>query len=117
MMDQARRRAALTLTVIGLVAALLLAGIDRLTRERIAQADQQRALATLTAMLPASDFDNRLLDDRIELMLPGLEQAAQVYRARYRDKPVAALVDLVTEHGYSGDIRLLVAVDPAGTVL
>lgn len=117
MNDPRTRRAALALTAIGLAAAVLLAGVDRLTRDRIAQAEQRRALATLSAMLPAGTFDNDLLSDAIELPLPGLEQPARVYRARRDGRPVASLVDLVTARGYSGDIRLLVAADPDGTVL
>jgi electron transport complex protein RnfG len=117
MIDRSRRRAAIALTCIGLAAALVLAGVDRLTRDRIQQAQQQRALATLGAMLPAGSFDNALLEDAIDMPLPGLEQPARVYRARRDGQPVAALVDLVTSRGYSGDIRLLVAADPNGTVL
>lgn len=117
MINPDRRRAALALTAIGLGAALLLAGVDRLTRDRIEAAEQRRALATLSALLPAGTFDNELLDDAIVLALPGLEQPARVYRARRNGQPVASLVDLVTSRGYSGDIRLLVAVDPEGTVL
>jgi electron transport complex protein RnfG len=117
MIDRRRRRAAIALICIGLSAALILAGVDRLTRDRIEQAQQRRALATLETMLPAGSFDNPLLDDAIDLTLPGLEQPARVYRARRDGQPVATLVDLVTQRGYSGNIRLLVAADPNGTVL
>lgn len=117
MMDGSRRRAAIALTCIGLGAAVLLAGVDRLTRDRIEQAQQRRALAILGAMLPEGAFDNQLLSDAIELQVPGLDRPARVYRARRGGQPVASLVDLVTSRGYSGDIRLLVAVDPGGTVL
>ncbi|MFW5815695.1 MAG: RnfABCDGE type electron transport complex subunit G [Wenzhouxiangella sp.] len=116
-MDQPRRRAAIALTGIGLGAALLLAGVDRLTRERIEDAQQRRALSTLSAMLPTGRFDNDLLDDAIDLPIPGLEQPGRLYRARRDGEPVGLLVDLVTHRGYSGDIRLLVAVNPDQTVL
>lgn len=116
-MGPSRRKAALTLTVIGLVAAILLAGVDQLTRERIQQSRDARAEATLTSMLPDMRFDNDLINDDIGLSLPGLEEPARVYRARYQGQPVAALVDLVTSQGYSGDIRMLVAVSPNGVVI
>ncbi|TVS12243.1 MAG: RnfABCDGE type electron transport complex subunit G [Wenzhouxiangella sp.] len=117
MMRSRRVRAALSLTLLGLLAALLLSGIDRLTRERIAQAEQRRALATLTELVPAERFDNDPVTDRIELRVPPFEQPATVYRARRGGEPVALIFDVTTPRGYSGDIRLLVATDPEGVVL
>ncbi len=116
-METHRYRAAITLTVIGLVAAIALAGVDRLTRDRIQQSRDARAEATLTAMLPDLRFDNDLINDDIGLSLPGLEAPARIYRARLDGQPVAAIVDLVTSRGYSGDIRMLVAVNPSGEVI
>jgi len=116
-MVHSRHKAALALVIIGLAAAIVLAGVDRLTRDRIQQARDARAEATLTAMLPEMRFDNELIDDHVALTIPGLQTPARVYRARFQGQPVAALVDLVTPHGYSGDIRILVAVEPGGTVI
>jgi electron transport complex protein RnfG len=116
-MVHARRKAAFALIIIGLAAAILLAGVDQLTRERIQQARDARAEATLTAMLPDMRFDNDLINDHVDLSIPGLPEPARVYRARFQGQPVAALIDLITPHGYSGDIRMLVAVDSDGTVI
>ena len=116
MMGSRRFRAALSLTLLGLVAAVLLSGIDRLTRERIASAEQRRALATLTELVPAARFDNDPLFDRIEQRIGGFEEPAVIHRARRGDEPVALIFDVTTGRGYSGDIRLLVALEPDGTV-
>jgi len=115
-MGSRRFRAALSLTLLGLVAAVLLSGIDRLTRERIASAEQRRALATLTELVPAARFDNDPLFDRIEQRIGGFEEPAVIHRARRGDEPVALIFDVTTGRGYSGDIRLLVALEPDGTV-
>jgi electron transport complex protein RnfG len=104
-------RALLYLSCLGLAAAALLAGVDRITRDRIQQANNARAEATLAAMLPQLSFNNDLLSDVIEINLPALEQPAQVYRARQNGQPVAAVFDLVTPRGYSGDIRLMVSIN------
>ena len=117
MIDPMRRRAALTLTAIGLAAALLLAAVDQLTRATIADQEQQRALAILSRMLPADSFNNNLVNDRIFLEIPGLDVPARAYRARMDGEPTAILFDVVTNRGYSGDIRLLVAAAPDGEVL
>ncbi|MGY6552942.1 MAG: RnfABCDGE type electron transport complex subunit G [Wenzhouxiangella sp.] len=116
MIKSRRARAALSLGLLGLVAALLLSGVDRLTREPIAMAEQQRALATLTELVPTELFDNNPVFDRIEQGIPGFEQPVLIHRARLGGEPVALVFDVTTPRGYSGDIRLLVAVAPDGTI-
>lgn len=112
-----RWKPALALLVIGLLAAIILAGLDRITRDRINLEQERRALAALTRLLPAERFDNELVTDWIELRVAGLGRPARVYRARLGNEPSAAILDLVTTRGYSGDIRLLVAIEPDGTVI
>ncbi len=107
----------LALALIGLSAALLLSGLDQLTRDRIALAEDRRALAALTGLLGSMEFDNEPARDWIELPITGLDEPARIHRARLEDEPVALLVDLTTPRGYSGDIRLLIAADPDGMVL
>jgi len=102
---------------LALAAAALLSGVDQLTRERIEQANNARAKASLTALLPQIDFNNDLLNDVIKLELPGFDQPAEVYRARLSGQPVAAVFDLVTPHGYSGDIRLMVSVNADAEII
>lgn len=110
-------RPALILALIGLAAAALLAGLNELTRDRIVEERQQRALASVAAMLAEDSYDNDLLDDAVTLGVPGLEESATVYRARLDGSPVAVVMDIITPHGYSGEIRLLVAADMDGRVL
>jgi electron transport complex protein RnfG len=107
----------MTLALIGLAAAVILASLNHLTHDRISLEQDRRALAVLTQLLPEGSFDNELVTDWIELTIPGFARSARVYRARLDDQPTAAIIDLTTPRGYSGDIRLLVAVDPGGTVL
>jgi len=110
-------RPALVLAGLGLAAALLLAGLNELTRERIADERQQRALAEVSAMLAGVEYDNDLLADTASLAVPELAEPVTAYHARRNGEPVAVVMDVVTAAGYSGDIRLLLAVDIEGTVL
>lgn len=105
------------LAVIGIVAAGLLAGVHSLTVDRIAVENERRSLAMLDQLLPEGSYDNELIRDRFTTSVPDLEPDSTIYRARSGETPVAVLADVVTARGYSGDIRLLVAVDPNGTVL
>lgn len=106
----------LVLAVIGLLAALTLTGVHQLTEQRIVDETQRRALASLQQVLPPEAYNNALIDDYFTARIAGLSGAATIYRARFDGTPVAILADVVTDQGYSGDIRLLIAVDVSGQV-
>lgn len=108
------------LVVLGLIAAasaLLLAGVQQWTGERIDRQAEQRAEATLTQLLPEDGYDNDPVRDRFTADIPGLAPDAIIHRARLGAEPVAVLADVRTGRGYSGPIRLLIAVTPDGRVL
>lgn len=110
-------RTLLTLALIGLVAAVLLSGVHELTEDRIAEQAERRALATLNRLIDPDRYDNRLLDDRLTAAIEGLASPATIYRARADGEPVAALADVTTPDGYSGDIRLLIGLRPDGELI
>ena len=101
------------LAAIALLAAALLAGLDRLTRDRIEAQRRAHSLQTVSAMLEPGGHDNDLLADTTTLPLAGQPQPATVYRARLGGVAQAAVIELNTSTGYSGSIGLLVAVDHA----
>ena len=107
----------LTLGLIGLLAAALLSGVHLVTRDRIASEQQRQALATLNQIVPESEYDNELMEDRFSAWISGLSSPATIYRARMDGDPVALLADVTTPDGYSGDIRLLVGLAPDGEVI
>lgn len=107
----------LTLGLIGLLAAALLSGVHLATRDRIASEQQRQALATLNQLVPESEYDNALVEDRFSAWISGLAAPAILYRARKNGDPVALLADVTTPHGYSGDIRLLIGLAPNGEVI
>ncbi len=86
------------------------------TRERIADNEAQRVLAELTAILPPTLYDNEPHRDVIDLELPG-DEPRRIWRARRDGKPVAAVLSSLAPDGYSGQIRLLVAITIDGQVL
>lgn len=107
----------LTLGLVALLSATLLAGINELTRDRIASEQQRQALATLNQLVPESGYDNALIEDRFSAWISGLSAPSTIYRARMDSEPVALLADVTTPDGYSGDIRLLVGLAPDGEVI
>ncbi|MDT8438099.1 MAG: RnfABCDGE type electron transport complex subunit G [Wenzhouxiangellaceae bacterium] len=110
-------RPVITLALFGLMAALLLAAVDRATRERIELNQQRRALEILHQVLPPEAYDNELVSDRFEAWIEGLVPPTLIYRARKNGEPVALLADLVTADGYSGNIRLIAGLHPDGEII
>lgn len=110
-------RQLLTLGLIGLIAAVTLAGVDLATRERITLQEQRRALEILHQVVPANHYDNELAQDRFSAWIAGLAAPATIYRARRDGQPAALLADVTTADGYSGAIRLIVGLEPDGEVI
>lgn len=113
-------RAALVLTAGALAAFGLVALVHEGTRERIAEMEHRQALARFDEVLAGRAYDNDLLADSIELQDPeSAGDAATViaHRARRDGAIVAVVMEIVATNGYSGPIRLLVAIEPGGKVL
>jgi electron transport complex protein RnfG len=85
-------------------------------REHIADNEARRVLVELSAVLPAALYDNEPHRDMIRLALPD-DEPRQIWRARRAGKPVAAVLTSLAPDGYSGQIRLLVAVTIDGQIL
>ena len=113
-------RSGVLLGLIALLGTALLAGVNALTHERIAEQEKLRVLQQLNAVVPTTLYNNDLLEDRIEIKDEtrfGHPAPVSVYRARLNDQPVAVLMIVTAPDGYNGDIRLLTAIDVTGTVL
>lgn len=112
-------RAAFYLTLFALIAAVLLSTVERLTGQRITDNELAERLAALSAVLPGDQYDNQPHLDRIYVRnaeLLGSDEALPVYRARNGEQPVAAVLTAVAPNGFSGEIRLLIAIDAGGEV-
>lgn len=108
------------LAACALLAALLLTGTERLTREPIAEARRAAARAALAVVVPPALHDNDLLADRIEVIAPrwlGVDASLALHRARRAGEPTALAIEAVAPDGYAGAIRLIVGVDAGGRVL
>lgn len=109
-------RAVLSLAGIAALVALVVGAAWESTRERIADNEAQRVLAELTAILPPALYDNEPHRDVITLNLAD-DESRQIWRARRNGEPVAAVITSLAPDGYSGQIRLLVAISIEGTLL
>jgi Na+-translocating ferredoxin:NAD+ oxidoreductase subunit G len=116
-------RAAKSIAVLAIVAALATAGVvavQQITRARIADGERLAALRALAIVLPADHYDNDPTRDIVTLSADawtGSARPVTVRRARKAGKPAALVLDVVAPDGYAGPIRLLVSVDAGGRVL
>lgn len=104
------------LAALLIVVALLVGGTWRLTREAIADNAARSTLHEISAVLPASLYDNSPHKDVVQMDTGG-GQPVPVYRARRNGLPMAAALTIVANDGYSGPITLLVGISVSGRVL
>lgn len=99
------------------VFSALVSGVAKLTEPRIAEQQNAYTQRQLSAILPPDFHDPPLQLASKTIAIEGMTQPASVYLARKNQQPVAVLMDLITPDGYSGDIRLLVAIDLSGALI
>lgn len=110
--------AGILLALFATVGTALVAVTNDLTAEKIAANEREALLQSLTALVPADTIDNDIVTDTrlvSQRDLLGGEQTL-VYLGRKQGKPVAAVFTSMVPNGYSGPIKLLVAVKVDGTL-
>lgn len=112
-------RLALVLTLITAGAGLVLSLVESVTREPIAEQRRQEMLRALQAVLPPAD--NSPDEDTVELVVGQDKRGRDVMRKFFRGRKDGQLSGLafkvVAPDGYSGNIDVMVGIDPSGTVV
>ena len=112
-------KTALTLIVFSTVFTALLAYVFSATKSPIEAAEAKARLSLFGQILPKNLFDNDLLQDAIEIApntLLGNNQATIANRARLNNAPQAVILEAIAHDGYSGDIKLLIAIKFDGSI-
>ncbi len=110
---------ALLLGAFTVIGAGMVALTHDATAERIAIEERATLLRTLNSLVPPTLHDNDISTDIITVASKeflGTDQPVTVYRARLKGTPVAAIMSPIAPDGYSGAIKLLVAVRHDGTL-
>ncbi|WP_417437672.1 electron transport complex subunit RsxG [Idiomarina sp.] len=109
----------LLLAAFAVVATSLVIGVQVLTEDKIAMQQQQQVLRTLNQLIPPTMHDNDLYQSCRLLENPALgsSKPQPLYRAWANEEPTALAAEVIAPDGYSGAIRLLVAIKPGGEVL
>ncbi|MFM2481666.1 electron transport complex subunit RsxG [Celerinatantimonas sp. YJH-8] len=108
------RTHAMTLGIFAFVVALLVMLSDRYIGPQIDKQVHLDQVREITQVLPASDYDNDPSRTPETATLPN-GQIIHYFLATKEGLPSAVILDAVAQ-GYSGDIHLLIAIDPKGTL-
>ena len=111
-------RLVLVLTLITAGAGLILSLVESVTREPIAEQRRLETLRALQAVLPPAD--NSPDGDTVQLVTGqdkrGRDVVRTFFRGRQKSKLSGVAFKVVAPDGYSGNINVMVGVDPEGTV-
>ncbi|HEY9210088.1 MAG TPA: electron transport complex subunit RsxG [Methylotenera sp.] len=124
---------AVTMVAFALIGTALLAYIFNITREPIEKSEAEARLALFRQILPDDHYygdrkskddehdadDNKLLKNVVEIApndLLGNKTPSKAYIARQDHKFAAVILEAIAHDGYSGDIKLLIAIRADGTV-
>ncbi len=111
------------LTAAGILAgfAILGAGLVGVTyettKEQIAANEREFLLRSLHELIPSDTQDNDMYADAIAVKSQewlGAKGPVMIYRARKAGEPIAAVIAAQAPDGYSGVIKLLVAINHSG---
>lgn len=119
MMLQMIRKNALQLGFVAVICVAILGITNLLTQPRIQQQELANKLATLKEVLPQLSNSNTLLSDCIQVtdqVYLGRSTPQTIYRWREEGKVLAYIIETTAPDGYSGNIDLIVAVAPDGTI-
>ena len=112
-------RTAAILFVFVIIFTGLLSGAYQWTKPAIEASAAEEKMKLVDEVLPRSAYDNELLKDTVTLPaspLLGTDEPTTAYRARKGTQPVALVLEAVAPDGYSGKIRLILAVNLDGSI-
>lgn len=118
---------AVTMVAFALIGTALLAYVFNITREPIEKSEAEARLALFRQILPDEHYygsanskdDDSLLKNVVEIApndLLGNKIPNKAYIAKQDHKFAAVILEAIAHDGYSGDIKLLIAIRADGTV-
>lgn len=113
-------KTALVMIAFTIVSTLGLAVIYHSTKAPISKAEAEVRMRLFGQILPTDLYDNDLLQDAIKQPAGGdlgNRDETMIHRARVNSEPAAVILEATAPDGYSGDIKLLVAIKSTGEIV
>lgn len=112
-------KTAITLIAFALVFTALLVFVFNITKSPIEKSEAEARRALFSQIVPPNLHNNDLLKDTITIApnaLLGNTQPMIANRARIDGAPSAIILEAIAHDGYSGDIKLLIAIQYDGSI-
>lgn len=112
-------KTAIVMVAFAVIFTAMMAYVHLVTEDAIAQSEAEARLSLFKQILPEDQYDNKLLEDTFEIApntLLGNTLPSTIYRARMQQKPCAVILEAIAHDGYSGDIKLLIAIKSDGSL-
>ena len=112
-------KTAITLIAFAIVFTALLAFVFQITKLPIEKSEAAARLSLFRQIVPQSMHNNDLLTDTVTIApndLLGNKQPTIANRARIDSAPAAVIIEAIAHDGYSGDIKLLIAIKADGSI-
>lgn len=110
---------ALNLLFFALIGTALLAITYQLTHDPIVRSEEKEKLKLVTQIAPSTTYDNDIIKDTAELAadkLLGNDDTTVAYLGRLNGQPSIAVLQVIAPDGYSGKIRLIIAIHSDGRI-
>lgn len=112
-------KTAATLMAFALFFTLLMVWIYDVTKTPIEESEARARIALFKQVLPPSAYNNDVLSETIDIVpskLLGNRRPSIANVAKLDGTPVAVILEAIAHDGYSGDIKLLIAIQKSGQV-
>jgi electron transport complex protein RnfG len=112
-------KTAITLVAFAFVGTSMLAYVFDITRAPIEANEKEARLALFKQIIPESAYDNDLLKDSVEIVPNeqlGNRQPTVANIAKLNNKTAGVILEAIAHDGYSGDIKLLIAIRADGSI-
>jgi len=119
MMLPAISRNALLLSAFAIGCTGAIALVNVLTQPVILEQEKIALQNNINELIKPDSYDNKIIDTCftvVDANLLGDEKPKQVFIAKQKRKPIAALIQTSTFKGYSGEIKLLVGIYKNGEI-
>lgn len=112
-------KTAITMIAFAFVGTAMLAYVFDITRAPIEASEREARLALFKQILPEHAYNNELLNETVkiapsELLGNRLPTVANI--AKLNNQFAGVILEAVAHDGYSGDIKLLIAINADGTI-
>jgi electron transport complex protein RnfG len=112
-------RTAAIMLAFAFIGTLLLASVFNVTRAPIEASEKAARLSLFKEILPAENYDNDLLASQVTIApnaLLGNRLPSIANVAKQQQQTAGVILEAIAHDGYSGDIKLLIAIRADGSI-